>query len=99
MQDYRLIKRARRQTLFAEITRQSRCDRLFLSIKTCCPILSVLKIKSLGCILIQEISKARIRFTYLMRRGMKRIKENIGYVLFVLAYIGVCALLMYLSKN
>lgn len=29
---------------------------------------------------------------------MKRIKENIGYVLFVLAYIGVCALLMYLSK-
>lgn len=34
-----------------------------------------------------------------MRRGMKRIKENIGYTLFVLAYIGVCALLMYLSKN
>lgn len=29
---------------------------------------------------------------------LKKIKENIGYVLFVLAYIGVCALLMYLSK-
>ena len=30
---------------------------------------------------------------------MKRIKENIGYVLFVLAYIGVCALLMYLAAG
>lgn len=30
---------------------------------------------------------------------MKKIKENIGYTLFVLAYISVCALLMYLSKN
>lgn len=29
---------------------------------------------------------------------MKKIKEKISYTLFVLAYIGVCALLMYLSK-
>ena len=98
VQDFQLTKRARRQTLFAEITRQNRCDRLFLSIKICCPILSVLKIKFLGCILTQESLKARIRFTCSKHNDMKKIKENIGYVLFVLAYIGVCALLMYLSK-